>query len=598
MSHPVTFNQIALDKLVPNEYNARRFSEMTPQRRARFEELVDSIHQKGILEPLLVRILEDETFEVVAGERRYRAALQVVSENETDPTDYYIPCMVHEIDADTAFDIMLIENLQREDLTPFELASSFQHYLQRHGNNAEAIGELSIRTGIPAHGIRRQLRLLNLPAEVLNAWKDGTITQSHAELFTRVGDRDQTLDLLIVCQRSKLTTRELAERIGATAPDLERGFFDKSECQTCHFNTTVQSGLFTDLTPDGKCGNSSCFEEKQSAFLQENWSKSKPAIQFGTRGFLFGHKLNTEHREPLGTHDTADRCLGCDAFVSILRLTGAVVSNYERTCTGPRKCFEELYRNIPAELPAQEPEAATTHHTEPEMIPPNPETKPEESGTKAPKPETKGDKKKTSAPPEETGPVWNPARAARFRELYYRAAIPQAVQETGADQLPSLRLSLLALGLASSAAKTHLIAGLGLQKDALDSDIARLIFQVPLQDLPGWLQSTALAQILAPEISAAVRHIVGSSFGIDINQDFIITEEYLQALSASEIVRVGEEPGVELWTDDSVKAYKDANFKGKALRALKKQDLIDIIIKSGAELKGYVPAEIIIKSEG
>lgn len=303
-----TFQTIPLSQLVPNDYNARRFAEMTPQRRARFEELVDSIHRKGILEPILVRILEDDKFEVIAGERRYRAALQVVTEDEKDPADYLVPCMVHEIDADAAFDMMVIENLQRENLTPFELASSFQQYLQRHGNSTESVGELSFRTGIPTHAIRRQVRLLHLSTEIITAWKEGIITQSHAELFTRIGDQHQALELLAACQRNKLTVRELAERIGSAAPDLDRGFFDKSECQHCHYNTTVQSGLFNDLTPSGKCGNSTCFEEKQSAFLQENWDKSKPAVQFGTRGFRFGHRI--DQVEQLGSHDTADRCLG------------------------------------------------------------------------------------------------------------------------------------------------------------------------------------------------------------------------------------------------------------------------------------------------
>jgi PRTRC genetic system ParB family protein len=583
------FQTIPLDKLVPNDYNSRRFSEMTARRRARFEELVDSIHHKGILEPLLVRPIDGDCYEVIAGERRYRAALQVVTKNELSPEAYLVPCMVHDIDADSAFDMMVIENLQREDLTAFELASSFQDYLQRHGNTAEAVNELSFRTGIPAHGIRRQVRLLNLPPEVLAAWKEGTITQSHAELFTRVADRDQTIELLIACQRNKLSTRELAERIGAAAPDLERGFFDKTECQTCHFNTTVQSGLFTDLTPAGKCGNSACFEEKQGQFLTENWSKSKPAVQFGTRGFIFGHLPNARH-ESLGSNDTADRCLGCDAFVSMLRLTGAVVSMYERTCTGPRKCYDELYRDQPAELPASE----QVEKQEEAQQPAQQEEKTQQSPAALP---AANKKKKPASPTEETGPVWNPARGARFREIFYRSAIPAAVQETAADQLPNLRLSLLALGLASSAAKAHIIAGLGLQKDAINKEIARLICQIPLTDLPGWITGAALAQILAPEIGADVRHLVGKNFGIDVNEDWILTEEYLQSLTPSEIVRVGEEDGMDLFNISHIKEYREKHFKGKALRSLKKQDLIDMIIKSGPELAGYVPAEIIYKAE-
>lgn len=594
MPNQAKFQMITLDQLLPNDYNARQFSEMTAQRKARFEELVASVLEKGILEPLLVRILDSGRFEIIAGERRYRALLRIVEENDLVQAATNVPCMVHDIDADAAFDMMVIENMQREDLTPFELANSFQHYLERHGNTAEAISELSLRTGIPAHGIRRQIRLLNLPAAVLAAWKEGAITQSHAELFTRVGDHQQTLDLLDTCQRSKLSTRELAERIGATAPDLERGFFDKSECQTCHFNTTVQSSLFADLTPAGKCSNASCFEGKQEAFLIDNWAKSKPATQFGTRSFRFGHRLGAESRETMNSSDTADRCLGCDTFISVLRLTGAVVSGYERTCIGPRKCFDELYRNQPAETTHQEPETTPPVNTELETIPPETETKAAESGTEPARPETK--KGKTVAP-EETGPVFNPARAARFREIFYRQYLPPVVKDVATDQLPGLRLSLLALGLASSAARTHLIAGLGLQNDASDAEIARLIFQIPLSDLPDWLKGAALAQILDPNIHPQVRQIVAAGYGLSINEDWSLTDDYLQSLSASEIVRIGEEDGLELWALEGIKAYKNEHFKGKALRALKKQDLIDIIMNSEADLTGLVPAEIIIRGE-
>jgi len=186
---------------------------------------------------------------------------------------------------------------------------------------------------------------LELPGEVLDAWKGGFITQSHVEMFTRVADQAQTMDLLSQCVRSKLTVRELAERIGSVCPDLDRGFFEKTECQTCPYNSAVQSGLFPEANPGAKCGNASCFETKQGAFLEANWSQSKLAKEYGTRGFVFGHR----HQGALEMilMETAARCLDCGQFVSMLRLSGAVVSGYAKACTGPVKCFEELYKDGP-----------------------------------------------------------------------------------------------------------------------------------------------------------------------------------------------------------------------------------------------------------
>ena len=172
----VSFAQIRLNLLSPNDFNARRFEEnMTDQRRARFAELVESVRSKGILEPLLVRpvnpdLVGPQVWEVIAGERRYRAALEVCNILGQHPGEYLVPCMVRDVDEAEAFDIMLVENLQREDLTPFEAAQAFQIYLQRHGNTIDSVNELAARTGIPPHAIRRQVRILELPAEALAAW--------------------------------------------------------------------------------------------------------------------------------------------------------------------------------------------------------------------------------------------------------------------------------------------------------------------------------------------------------------------------------------------------------------------------------------------
>jgi ParB-like chromosome segregation protein Spo0J len=238
------FRLMSLELLQPNAYNARRFKEnMTPQRQARFWELVASVREKGILEPLLVRLVpgDEVMFEVIAGERRYRAAKHVSEELALSaeakrsgslpprPVDYMVPCMIHDLDDDAAFDLMLIENLQREDLSPAETAAAFKAYLDKHHNTPDAVAELSARTGIPPHAIRRQVRLLTLPETILAAWRDGSITQSHAELFTRLDDPTLALDLLAATLRSKLTVRELAERIGASATDLDKGFFDQAD---------------------------------------------------------------------------------------------------------------------------------------------------------------------------------------------------------------------------------------------------------------------------------------------------------------------------------------------------------------------------------
>jgi len=588
------FMEISLALLVPNNYNARRFQEnMTPQRQAKFKELVASVREKGIIEPLIVRPQDGDRFEIIAGERRYRAALLAAMDLGIADSDYFVPCVVRKVTDEEAFNLMVIENLQREDLSPVETAKAFKAYLDRHGNTAEAVSEIAGRTGIPAHAIRRQVRLLELPAAVLTAWEEGSISQSHVELFTRVGDSAQVVDLLTLCLRLKLSTRELSERIGSLCPELERGFFDKAACQACAHNTAVQCGLFADSAPDGKCGNPSCFEDKQAEFLTANWQNSKAAELFGTRGFRFGHRLSQEHREPIHTEPVAGRCLQCDQFVSVLRLTGAVVSGYARTCTGPRACFEELY--LKAATPSapepekQEKQPAAKQEPAPESAKTDKSAQ-AAAGKAAAKPATK-----KAAPPEETGPVFNAFRAEKFRDAFFKQAIRDRIEGADCSSPHSRRLVLFAVMLAVSGARTHMIAGLGLQNSAQAEQLADEIFRIPAGDLDGWLQGAALAQVLDPGVSAGVRRQIGEAIGIDLSREWAVTREYLEALSRSEIVRIGEEPGVDMWTDDKLKDRKQEKYKGKALMSLKKEELVDLVLTSGAELKGRVPAEILGK---
>ena len=264
------FAKIPLDQLMVTEQNARQFNDNNSRLRlSKFNELVASIREQGIIEPVVVREIAEDQYQIIAGERRYRAAAKVAADAGIAPFYYQVPCMIRQADDDEAFDLALIENLQREDLSPFEAASAFKDYLGRHADNPDSVSDLAARTGIPAHAIRRQVRLLNLPTEVLNVWGDGTITTTHVEALTRIDDRDICLQVLGECLRRKLSARELREHINGISPDLDKGFFDKTECQTCPSNTSLQSGLFAEEETDGKCINPSCFEKKQSTFLTE-----------------------------------------------------------------------------------------------------------------------------------------------------------------------------------------------------------------------------------------------------------------------------------------------------------------------------------------
>ena len=168
------YAEITLADITSNPQNPRKnFSG------PKFEELIASIKQVGVIEPILIRPVKGKTpYEIIAGERRWRASCDIASANGGIKKNT-IPAIVRDISDDEAFDLMTIENLQREDLTELEEAQSFKLYLDKKGK--EALPELAERTGIKPSYIMRRVSVLELPKEILKAWEKGTIKYGHCE---------------------------------------------------------------------------------------------------------------------------------------------------------------------------------------------------------------------------------------------------------------------------------------------------------------------------------------------------------------------------------------------------------------------------------
>ncbi len=135
------------------------------------EDLAKSIAMHGVLQPIVVRPVEDEVnqYEIIAGERRWRAA-QMVQLHE-------VPVTLQYLDDEAVLEIALIENLQREDLTPIEEAKALQELMDRHGHTQE---KLSVTIGKSRSAIANILRLLQLPESVQNMVAKGELSAGHA----------------------------------------------------------------------------------------------------------------------------------------------------------------------------------------------------------------------------------------------------------------------------------------------------------------------------------------------------------------------------------------------------------------------------------
>lgn len=211
----------------------------------KLQQLAQSIQDHGILEPLLVRPLPDEPhcYELVAGERRYRAAQQLQLQD--------VPVVVRELSDAEALQLALIENLQREDLNPVEETEGIlqllamrleldivdlppflhrlQHEQRKASNNVVGNPELETVEGVFAllgsisweSFVNHRLPLLNLPPEILEALRQGRIAYTKAQVISRVKEVSSRQSLLEATIRENLSLREIRERIKALHPEPE-----------------------------------------------------------------------------------------------------------------------------------------------------------------------------------------------------------------------------------------------------------------------------------------------------------------------------------------------------------------------------------------
>ncbi|SOC84099.1 chromosome partitioning protein, ParB family [Ensifer adhaerens] len=156
--------QVPIEHVVRNPRNPRRsFDE------AELQELASSIRQHGIVQPVVVRTIAGSQYEIIAGERRWRAA-QLAGFAE-------IPVIVRDVDDRTALELAIVENVQRSDLNPLEEALGYEQLIAEHGYTQNDLGEI---IGKSRSHVANSLRLLKLPDEVRDMLSSGTLSAGHA----------------------------------------------------------------------------------------------------------------------------------------------------------------------------------------------------------------------------------------------------------------------------------------------------------------------------------------------------------------------------------------------------------------------------------
>jgi ParB family transcriptional regulator, chromosome partitioning protein len=165
-------------------------------------ELAQSIKEKGLLQPILIRTKESY-FEIVSGNRRYHACKSLGWRK--------IICHVLELDDKQAFEISLIENIQRKTLDPKEEAQAFKSYIMDHGWGG--ISHLSAKIGKSVSYVQRRVKLLDLPSDVLDSMSNSSISTAVAEELLSLDDKDKQSQLTQLVSKNRLSSRKVRELV-------------------------------------------------------------------------------------------------------------------------------------------------------------------------------------------------------------------------------------------------------------------------------------------------------------------------------------------------------------------------------------------------
>lgn len=188
-------NEIDVDLIVPNPGQPRRiFNEES------IEELASSIRELGIIQPLSLRSADDGIYQIIAGERRWRAARMAGLKS--------VPAYVRTASDSEVTEMALIENIQREDLNAIEVALAFRKLIDTYNLTQERLSE---RLGKKRATIANHLRLLKLPAEIQIGLRDRKLDMGHARALLSVSDPKQQLHLYELILKEDLSVRRVEE---------------------------------------------------------------------------------------------------------------------------------------------------------------------------------------------------------------------------------------------------------------------------------------------------------------------------------------------------------------------------------------------------
>lgn len=260
-----SINEVPLSKIQPNPDQPRHVFDEEALR-----ELAVSIKQLGVIQPITLRKIDDENYQIIAGERRYRASM--IAQQQT------IPAYIKTADDENVMEMALIENIQREDLNSIEIALAYQNLIETYNLTQE---QLSERIGKKRTTIANYLRLLKLPAGIQMAIRDKRIDMAHARTLVTIEDPAVQLEVYELIMNEDLSVRKVEEYVRA----INKGDTLEEIIQEKEVVNLAKKGKMTQATPEEfdilKKHLSKFFEAKVQLSCNDK-GKGKITIAFGS----------------------------------------------------------------------------------------------------------------------------------------------------------------------------------------------------------------------------------------------------------------------------------------------------------------------------
>ena len=547
------------------------------------EKLCSSIREDGIIHPIAVRKVDDR-YEIIAGERRWRAAHEVGLSQ--------IDAKVFECSEIVARRMSRVENLHREDLTVPEEA----YLAQDQVDDCEGDYELAARTlGWSVSKLRHRLQLLHASSAVMDALMEDTILVCHAELLSTLPQAQQDSVLAKVVQFGA-TIAQLREQLQGVSIPLEQARFDKAGCLDCPHNSSQQSSLFAEHIGAARCTNSSCFSAKTAEWVEQRRVELKDdyaVVELRTE-VLPGKTIPLVMEGAAGVGPSQyDACRSCAFRTCVIDnrvgpATGAVEGPL---CSNTTCNAEKVQAHQAAQRPAPAPEKA---------LPVTSVTAVPQQGDSDDHADTDADVPATTPAPAEEGAPQSLPKAAR---LAYQAVIRRAASAQVATE-PRVLLALAAVGLLGlGQSDGGVLSDSDLppnvaKKCGKDGKIAALLRmdKDTLQNLVVSLSHQYLGNDKDPSthgVRVNVNRSVVKTFKVDLATHVVVDKKFLSDHTLPAVHRVLDESGFSQWH----KEQPDGAKKHKALQALGKGKLIDAVLAAGFDFSGYIPSGVLAEME-